>query len=103
MIKATIIADSISIYGARITTFILTYPRFIHSELMTHRVFSRNAASSRAIPIKRMIRMIEEQPAMPIEWGTTKPGMQAGPPLQEALKLNSETTRLRRNPESLGR
>ena len=51
MIKATIIADSVSAYtNQRITTFELEYPRFIHSEFMAHRQFSRNSASSRAIP-----------------------------------------------------
>jgi thymidylate synthase ThyX len=53
------------------------YPRFIHSELMTHRVFSRNAASSRAIPIKKMIAAIREEPAMPIYWGRNQSGMSA--------------------------
>lgn len=81
MIEARIIADSISPAGCRITTFVLKYPRFIHSELMTHRAFSRNAASSRAIPIQRMIEAIRENPARPVHWGTAKPGMQAGEPL----------------------
>jgi thymidylate synthase ThyX len=53
------------------------YPRFVHSELMTHRVFSRNAASSRAIPIKRMIAAVREDPAMPIYWGKNQTGMSA--------------------------
>lgn len=84
-IKARIIEDSISdiyvregSYGPRLTTFLLTYPRFIHAELMTHRVFSRNASSSRAIPIMKMIKMIREDPATFVHWGTNKPGMQAG-------------------------
>ena len=77
-ITAKIIKDSISAYtGTRITTFELEYPRFIHSELMTHRTFSRNAASSRAIPISKMMKMVEEDPAMPIEWGVNQAGMQA--------------------------
>ena len=59
MIKATIIADSVSAHtNQRITTFELEYPRFIHSELMTHRQFSRNSASSRAIPIDKMIEQV---------------------------------------------
>jgi thymidylate synthase ThyX len=53
------------------------YPRFIHSEFMTHRVFSRNAASSRAIPIKKMIAAVREEPAMPIYWGRNQSGMSA--------------------------
>ena len=76
-IKATIIADSISTDGQRITTFELEYPRFIHGEVMTHRVFSRNAASSRAIPVNAMMALIEESPAQPVEWGMNRSGMQA--------------------------
>ncbi len=53
------------------------YPRFIHSEMMTHRVFSRNAASSRAIPIKKMIAAVRDEPAMPIYWGRNQSGMSA--------------------------
>jgi hypothetical protein len=77
-IKATIVQDSFSeTTGVRITTFELEYPRFIHSELMTHRVFSRNAASSRAIPIEKMLEHISNTPACPIEWGKNQAGMQA--------------------------
>lgn len=78
MIKATIIAHSKSaVNGKEIVTFELEYPRFIHSELMTHRLFSRNAASSRAIPVAKMIEMVRENPAIPIHWGKNQPGMQA--------------------------
>lgn len=76
-IQAKIIEDSISATGKRITTFQLLYPRFIHAELMTHRVFSRNASSSRAIPVKKMLEMVRNEPAMPIHWGKNQPGMQA--------------------------
>lgn len=75
---AKIILDSMSPAGARITTMQLVYPRFIHSEFMTHRVFSRNASSSRAIPVAKMIEQVRNDPAMPIHWGSNKPGMQAG-------------------------
>ncbi|MCF6205378.1 MAG: hypothetical protein L3J47_00595 [Sulfurovum sp.] len=44
---------------------------------MTHRVFSRNAASSRAIPIEKMIKQVEDSPVMPLYWGSNKSGMQA--------------------------
>ena len=56
----------------------LRYNRFIHSEFMTHKVFSRNASSSRAIPVKKMIDDLRRDPAMPVFWGSNKPGMQAG-------------------------
>jgi len=76
-ISATIVADSISEVGERITTYELEYPRFIHSEVMTHRLFSRNAASSRAIPVDKMIEHVSENTAMPIHWGMNQRGMQA--------------------------
>jgi thymidylate synthase ThyX len=77
-ITAQIIADSISPEGIRLTTMQLRYPRFIHAELMTHRMFSRNASSSRAIPVQKMIEDLRRDPAMPVYWGSNKPGMQAG-------------------------
>lgn len=77
MINAKVIADSISTEGKRITTLQLVYPRFIHAEFMTHRVFSRNASSSRAIPVAKMIEMVRNEPACPIHWGKNQPGMQA--------------------------
>lgn len=72
-----IVADSISESGKRITTFQLKYPRFIHAEIMTHRVFSRNSSSSRAVPVLRMIEQVRTNPAMPIHWGKNQSGMQA--------------------------
>ena len=75
-ISAKIIADSINPQGQRITSFILTYPRMIHGELMTHRVFSRNSASSRAIPFKKMMEMVEKDPFIPIAWQKDHKGMQ---------------------------
>jgi thymidylate synthase ThyX len=76
-ISAKIIADSISPDGVRLTTFELEYPRFIHAEFMTHRLFSRNAASSRAIPVSKMIDLVESNTAKPIHWGKNQPGMSA--------------------------
>lgn len=88
-IKATVIQDSISM-GKRITTFELEYPRFIHAELLTHRHFSRNAASSRAIPIEKMISHVMENPAAPIHWGANQAGMQAKEELLELAKFNAK-------------
>ena len=75
--EAKVIADSIAENGMRICTLQLKYPRFVHSEFMTHRVFSRNASSSRAIPVEKMIEQVRTNPAMPIHWGQNQPGMQA--------------------------
>lgn len=66
-----------SVNGKEILTYELTYPRIVHAELMTHRLFSRNAASSRAIPIDKLIKLVEEDCAMPAEWGLNQAGMQA--------------------------
>lgn len=77
-ISVKVIAHSkSSVNGKEIVTFELNYPRFIHSELMTHRLFSRNAASSRAIPVAKMIEQVRTSPAMPVHWGKNQPGMQA--------------------------
>ncbi|GAC1577368.1 MAG: FAD-dependent thymidylate synthase [Candidatus Elarobacter sp.] len=75
--SARVLRDSISPAAVRLTTMEVRYPRFIHSELMTHRVFSRNAASSRAIPIRKMIDAVRDEPAMPLWWGQNQSGMQA--------------------------
>jgi hypothetical protein len=77
-VNVKIILDSISPEGIRLTTYQLRYPRMIHSEFMTHRVLSRNAGSSRAVPISEVIRRILADPANPSHWGSNKPGMQAG-------------------------
>lgn len=90
-ISVEVIADSVSKEsGVRVTTLELIYPRFIHSELMTHRLFSRNAASSRAIPVKKMLELIENNPARPIHWGANQSGMQADNELEGFAKERVE-------------
>jgi len=79
MITAKVIKDSIY-NGKRLTTLELEYPRYIHSEFMTHRVFSRNAQSSRAIPIEKMIKRIEDNEWYPI-FMKNQSGMSASIPL----------------------
>ena len=75
--EARIIEDSINSKGCRLTTFQLKYHRYIHGELMTHRVFSRNASSSRAIPVMTMLKQVWNDPAIPVQWGANKSGMQS--------------------------
>jgi hypothetical protein len=90
LFSAKVVEDSINAAsdhlgrGNRLTTLQLVYPRFIHAEFMTHRVFSRNAASSRAIPVAKMIEQVRNRPAMPIHWGKNQPGMQANEQLEGA-------------------
>lgn len=80
MFVAKIVCDSVyeeDMRESRLTTMELRYPRIIHSEFMTHRRFSRNAASSRAIPVRKMITDVEERPFTPWHWGAAQKGMQA--------------------------
>ena len=89
MISATIIADSISWQEVRLTTFSLVYPRFILSELNTHRMLSRNSASSRAIPTKKLLQEATEDMAAPVEWGKNQKGMQASEQLNELERIRA--------------
>lgn len=75
-IKAEIVADSINPQGDGLTTYLLTFPKFILAELNTHRVFSKNSASSRAIPFEKMVKMVKEDPFIPIAWQKDHKGMQ---------------------------
>lgn len=80
MISAKVICDSISPQQKRLTTFELRYPKFIHGEFMTHRVISRNASSSRAIPVAKLIQEVRDDAtrAAPVYWGAEQKGMQSG-------------------------
>lgn len=71
--EVQVICDSISPDNIRLTTLQLRYWRPIHSELMTHRVFSRNARSSRAVPVATLLK---ETPYRP-HFMQNRPGMQA--------------------------
>lgn len=81
-ISAKIIADSVNLQGDRITTFELVFPRYILAELNTHRVFSKNSASSRAIPFKKMVEEVTERPFVPIAWQKHHKGMQGSEYIQ---------------------
>jgi thymidylate synthase ThyX len=74
---AKIILDSISPALVRLTTLEVQIPRIVLAEWNTHRVLSRNSASSRAIPIEKMIARVREDPYIPEEWGRNGRGMQA--------------------------
>lgn len=89
--SARIIEDSRNDRFVRLTSMEIRYPRFVHSEFMTHRVFSRNAASSRAIPIATILKRVEEDPVLPVWWGRNQAGMQAHEELVgESLALAKE-------------
>lgn len=82
-IEAKVIEWSIGPEGQELITMQLKYQRFIHAEFMTHRMFSRNASSSRAIPVNKMIDNILNDPAIPVAWKRNIPGMQGGDPLSK--------------------
>ena len=98
---AQVLADSRSPQGHRLTTLEATFPRFVLAEFNTHRVFSRNSASSRAIPIVKQLRRVLEAPFVPLEFGSNQPGMQAGPPLEGEARLAAEAEWLRARDEAV--
>mgnify|MGYP001600512377 CR=1 FL=1 len=77
MYDVKVIEHSVSPHGIELLTMQLTYPRYIHAEFMTHRVFSRNASSSRAIPTSKLIKNSLRDMVYPIAWGQNQAGMQA--------------------------
>ena len=90
-ISAKIIADSKAPSGARLTTFVVTFPRIVLAEFNTHRALSKNSASSRAIPFRKMLEMVMEDPFIPIGWMKDHTGMQGTeyvtePHLAEAMR-----------------
>ena len=99
--EVKIIEDSVSPAGKRLTTITATYPRFIHSEIMTHRDRARNAASSRAIPWPKMSEMVSEYPVVPVKWGMEQSGMQTGDEIPEKFLLLAEQIWLRARDSAL--
>lgn len=79
MIEAEVIRDSRSAEGKRLTTLRIRGHRFILAEFNTHRMFSRNASSSRAIPTLKLIEEVRSSVlrATPVYWGKNQKGMQA--------------------------
>jgi thymidylate synthase ThyX len=100
---AKVLADSLSPAGYRLTTLEATFPRFVLAEFNTHRAFSRNSASSRAIPIAKQLRRVLEDPYVPIEFGSNQPGMQAGPALDGEKREAAEREWLRARDDAVRR
>jgi hypothetical protein len=89
--EAKILADSLSPADHRVTTMQVTFPRLILAEFNTHRVLSRNSASSRAIPVERRIEQIRENPFVPEAFGKNQRGMQASEALDDDAALLART------------
>lgn len=88
--SARVLLDSTSPAGIRLTTLEVTFPRFVLAEFNTHRLFSRNSASSRAIPTSKLIERVLKDPAIPLEWGKNKAGMSASDVLSADLAREAE-------------
>lgn len=74
---AKVIKHSISNLGNEVITWELTLPKWLLAEFNTHKIeIERNSASSRAVPTKLIIDMLEEFPCMPVEWRYNQSGMQ---------------------------
>ena len=86
-IEVKMVCDSIA-NNTRIATMQLRFHRFILPEFNTHRMFSKNASSSRAIPVKKMLEQVKKEPAMPIHWGANQPGMQAEKECDSVIMTN---------------
>ena len=83
--KVNIIKHSVSGEGIELVTLHARYPRMIHSEIMTHRAFSRNGRSSRAVPT---MTLVQEDPYYP-KFKKNQPGMQAGDYLDEETQAKA--------------
>ena len=77
MYEARIEKDSITQYGERLTTFVVTFPRIVLAEFNTHKMLSKSSASSRAIPVKTQIERLYNDVFEPVSWGKNQKGMQA--------------------------
>jgi thymidylate synthase ThyX len=76
MIQAKVIADSLSPSGDRLTTLEVVMPRYILAEFNTHRILSKNSASSRAIPFNKMVQSVQNNVFIPYAWQKDHKGMQ---------------------------
>lgn len=86
-ISARIIADSIC--HTRLTTFVVTFPRYLLAEQNTHKMISKSSASSRAIPIAKRVAQVRESPAGPVWWGKNRTGMQSTETLGDSSAAES--------------
>jgi thymidylate synthase ThyX len=96
-----ILADSVCPLGYRLTTFEVTFPRFILAGVNTHRMLSRNSASSRAIPVAKSIEAVERDPFVPMSFGRNQPGMSYSEYLEYEAQLESHKVWLSASSDAL--
>jgi hypothetical protein len=85
---AKVVADS-TYKKSRLVSVEVEFPRPYLAEFNTHRIFTRNSASSRAIPVWKRLRMCLERPYVPASFGKNQGGMQAGESLGAADQQNT--------------
>lgn len=89
-IKAEIIAHSKRAgTGDEIITYKLTFPRIILSEVNTYKMLEKNTSSSRAIPVEKMIKVVEEDPFIPLAFQRQHKGMQGTEYITDEKELKS--------------
>lgn len=88
---AAILADSVTAHGERLTTFEVTFPRIVLAEVNTHKMLSKNSASSRAIPVAKKIAQVTTDPFIPESFIKNQKGMQASEALQDDDAALAET------------
>lgn len=77
-ISAKIISASIGKEsGVKIITMEVEQVRCALAEFNTHRVITKNGASSRAVPVKKMIEALRRNHHRPLQWLRNQPGMVA--------------------------
>ena len=87
MIKAEVVANSLSLQGDKLFSVLCTFPRIILAEVNTHRMLSKNTSSSRAIPFNKMVEAIKTNPFIPIAFQKEHKGMQGNEYITDLLDL----------------
>ena len=88
-ISARVVAKSKSAYSDTIiTTWEYDAPKCILAELNTHNMLVKNAQSSRAVPVKKVIEQIRNNPVTPVHWGSNQAGMVAGEEINKPIRFS---------------
>lgn len=84
-----IIEQTISpLFSDKLTTFEIVTPKYLLGEIGKHRLLAMSAASARAIPFKKLLKSIREDPFIPKVWQMKHPGMQGKEYIKDQKTLN---------------
>ena len=86
-IHAEIVGHSLNPQGDELISVLCTFPRIILAEVNTHRMLSKNTSSSRAIPFKKMVESVQNDPFVPIAWQKEHKGMQGSEYLIDTMDI----------------